>query len=57
MTRLEIIKEAIREFSFSNFGLDQLDELKEDPDTCEWIDALAVKIDEDLKPNLRWIGE
>jgi len=48
MKRHRVIAEAIREFRWSNFGLDQLDELKEDPDTSEWIDALAEKIHEAL---------
>lgn len=45
--QLDVIKEAIMEFRFSNFGgLDDLDELKEDPDTSEWVDQLAEAINE-----------
>lgn len=47
--QLDVIKEAIMEFRFSNFGgLDDLDELKEDPDTSEWVDQLAEAINKRL---------
>jgi hypothetical protein len=44
----EIIIEAIRRFDFSNYGLDDLDELKEQPSTGvgtdSWVHDLAAHI-------------
>jgi hypothetical protein len=45
----EIVRQAIMDFRFSAFGgLDDLDELKEHPDTSEWVDQLAELIDQRL---------
>jgi hypothetical protein len=45
----EIVRKAIMDFRFSGFsGLDVLDELKERPDTSEWVDQLAELIDQRL---------
>lgn len=44
MDRRDKIRAAIVSFTWSNYGLDQLDELKEDPDTSEWIDGLSEHI-------------
>ena len=44
---MSIVKNALREFSFGNYGLDDVDETKLDG---EWIDDLATAIVEDLDP-------
>lgn len=42
------IVNSIREFHFGGYsGLDFLDELKEDPDTSEWVERLAANIERD----------
>lgn len=46
MSALErVIAEAIKEFDFGNFGLDEVDiGLHDYPDDQEWVPALAEKI-------------
>jgi 2-keto-3-deoxy-6-phosphogluconate aldolase len=39
-----LIKKAIWEFDFGDFGLDEAEMTKEDPGATEWIDKLAEKI-------------
>jgi hypothetical protein len=45
MSRYSDIVEIIRDFQFSVYGLDDLDEMKQDPSTSEWILDLANQID------------
>lgn len=47
----EVIRKAIMEFRFSMYGgFDEIENSKEDPDTCEWADHLAALIDQRLDP-------
>lgn len=59
MSNRETIKEAIMEFRFSQYGgFDMIDDTKEDPDTCEWVDHLATFIDKAIKERIeKWIRE
>jgi hypothetical protein len=44
----ESIVNSIREFSWSNYGLDVIEfGIHEDPDAQDWIHDLAEKIDQD----------
>lgn len=44
MNRQEKIRAAIVSFNWSDYGLDDLDEMKESPDTSDWVTGLATHI-------------
>lgn len=41
------IIQSLMEFNFGNYGLDAVEETKEDTATTEWVYDLATKIEED----------
>jgi tetrahydromethanopterin S-methyltransferase subunit G len=43
----ESVVKSIREFNFANYGLDEIEDTKEDRWAQEWIHALARNIDRD----------